>query len=206
MKRLSIIFLLSVIQFYIVQAQIKVSHRASLKKDTVQRNITPTPTKTVTPPPPLVYTLTAVKANIRTGNDNKEYPSFVRTYLKVRNTTTTAVFLQEKLRNEMKSNSNTEFGLEKTGIGSITLTEIQKDGLEFTIWYEANIHFDAWRIEGVSITLEFRDQLGQLHPTLGQKTITFNNATGFLNAFYERRMTCTTDGYLNPLSAQMSEY
>jgi hypothetical protein len=64
---------------------------------------------------------------------------------------------------------------------------------------------DAWKIEGVTLTLEFRDQNGNPHPTLGQKVITFSNAQGFLNGYFERSMTCTTDGYFNPLTAQISQ-
>lgn len=153
------------------------------------------------PPPAPVYTLTAVKANIRTGNDNKEFPSTVRVSLVSRNRNIKAYFVQENLRNEMRSNSNTEFGMEKAGTGDIPLTDLQVNGLLFTIAYSANFQFDAWKIEGVSITLEFRDQQGNLHPTLGQKTITFGNANGFLNGYFERRMECTADGYFNPLSA-----
>lgn len=151
-----------------------------------------------------VYTLTAVKALITTGADNKEYPSMVWVYLKSRNTAATAGFKQENLKIEMKSNSTSDFGMEKYGIGNLTLDELQKNGLEFSIKYFANFKLDAWRIEGVSIILEFRDQNGNLHPTLGQKTITFGNATGFLNGYFETRMICTTDGNFNPLTAQIA--
>ena len=64
---------------------------------------------------------------------------------------------------------------------------------------------EARKIEGISITLEFRDQHGNLHPTLGQKTITFSNASGFLNGYFERKMICTTDWYFNPLTAQITQ-
>ena len=154
-----------------------------------------------------VYSLTAVRVNIRTGNDNKEYPSNVRTSLGVSGSGMEyAYFVQENLKNEMRSNSNTEFGLEKrTGnLKDITLDVLQNAGFHFRISYAANFQFDAWKIEGVSVTLEFRDQNGNLHPTLAQKTITFSNANGFLNGYPgTTTMICNTDGYFNPLSANI---
>ena len=184
-------------------------------------------TKVLTPPPPPappppstkksnttgtqntpVYSLTAVRANIRTGNDNKEYPSNVRVTLGVRGSGMEyAFFVQENLKNEMRSNTNTEFGLEKwrnNSMQDISLDVLQTKGIRFTINYKANFQLDAWKIEGVSFTLEFRDQNGNLHPTLGTKTITFSNANGFLNGYMGTTyMTCNTDGYFNPLSASI---
>lgn len=167
------------------------------KPSVIKKQVAPAPA----PAPAPVYTLTAVKANIRTGNDNKEFPSEVTVGLSSRNGNIRGGFVQKNLRNEMKSNSNTEFGLQKSGTGDLLLTDLQNSGIIFTIYYSANFQFDAWKIEGVTLTLEFRDQQGNLHPTLGQKTITFGNANGFLNGYFERRMECTTDGYFNPLSA-----
>ena len=89
-----------------------------------------------------VYSLTAVKVNIRTGNDNKEYPSSVRTTLGVRGSQMEySFFVQENLKNEMKSNSNTEYGLEKrTGnLKDITLDVLQNTGVQFRISYYANL-------------------------------------------------------------------
>ena len=107
----------------------------------------------------------------------------------------------------MRSNSNTEFGLEKRTDGNLkdlTLDVLQNAGIEFRIHYSANFQLDAWKIEGVSVTLEFRDQYGNLHPTLAQKTITFSNANGFLNGYDGTRiMNCTADGYFNPLSSSL---
>ena len=105
----------------------------------------------------------------------------------------------------MKSNSNTEFGLEKItreNLKDLTLDVLQTTGIEFRIHYSANFQLDAWKIEGVSVTLEFRDQFGNLHPTFGQKTISFSNANGYLNGYDGTRiMKCHADGYFNPLSS-----
>ncbi len=180
-----------------------------IQKPVTKKNMRPatTTTKTETPQsaPALVYRLTGVKVSIKTGNDNKEYPSIVQTGLSVRNSGMQyAFFRQDNLKNEMKSNSTTEFWMEKMGLNlkEITLDEIQKRGLQLTINYNANFQFDAWKIEGISVLLEIRDQFDNPHPTLFQKVITFGNANGFLNGYPGTTyMMCETDGYLNPLSA-----
>ena len=215
MKKLLSITVLS--SFIISTASSQVLQKAS---PTVKQNVI---IKTVPAPPPpplatnksantnnqntLVYSLTAVRVNIRTGNDNKEYPSNVRATLGVKGSNMEySFFAQENLKNEMRSNSNTEFGLEKKMGNSkdITLDVLQNAGFNVRIFYLANFQLDAWKIEGVSVTIEFRDQNGNLHPTLGQKTITFSNANGFLNGYPgTTTMTCTTDGYFNPLSANI---
>jgi hypothetical protein len=207
-----------------VRAQV-ITKQLPVKTNTSIRTIPSQPAPAPAPPPPPpstqqpvakqaapvsnpVYSLIAVKANIRTGNDNKEYPSGVRTTLGVRGSRMEyAYFVQENLKNEMRSNSNTEFGLERaTGnFKDITLEALQNAGCEVRISYDANFQLDAWKIEGVSVTLEFRDQDGNLHPTLPQKTITFTNANGFLNGYPgTTMMICTTDGYFNPLSAYIN--
>ena len=156
-----------------------------------------------------IYTLTAARVNIRTGHDNKEYPSEVRAILGVNKSggMEYAFFVQENLKNEMRSNSNTEFGLEKyinNNMKDITLEALQNKGLLLRITYLANFQLDAWKIENISVTIEFRDQNGNPHPTLGQKTINFSNAYGYLNRYSGTTiMLCDTDGYFNPLSANI---
>lgn len=180
---------------------------AQFNRPTIIKKQTEPVTKTLpaqTSPEAPVYRLTAVKVAIRTGADNKEYPSRVNTSLGSRSGPVGAYFKQDNLTNEMKANTTTEFGMEKIGTGEMTLSALQEQGIKFSMRYFANFQFDAWRIEGIVLTLEFRDQNGNLHPTYGQKTINFSNATGFLNGYFETTMTCTTDGYFNPLTAQIS--
>ena len=156
-----------------------------------------------------VYTLTAARVNIRTGHDNKEYPSEVRATIGVNKSggMEYAFFVQENLKNEMRINSNTEFGLEKyinNNMKEITLEALQRTGLQLRIWYQANFQLDAWKIENISVTIEFRDQNGNQHPTLAQKTINFTNANGYLNRYPgTTTMLCDTDGYFNALSANI---
>jgi hypothetical protein len=154
------------------------------------------PVTTQTP----VYTLTNARVSIITGKDNKEFPSVVTTHLYQKGKG--VLFGSPEIRNEMQVNSTFEFGLTKwtnTGnIGSFLLTDLQQSGIKLCIFYHPNLFTDAWRIEGISVTLEFKDQNGNLHPALGKKTIVFNNANGFLNR-WERYFECTADGSFNPV-------
>ncbi|MGZ8559521.1 MAG: hypothetical protein ACXWWC_14350 [Chitinophagaceae bacterium] len=221
MKKLLLIIILAAFTISTATSQTVQKSVPPVKKNVIIKTVPaapPPPPPPAAPPQPAtnkstgtanqnapVYSLTSVRANIKTGNDNKEYPSNVRTGLSVRGSNMQHVyFLQENLKNEMRSNTNTEFGLERRGgnLKDLTLDVLQNAGCHFRITYSANFQLDAWKIEGVTVTLEFRDQNGNLHPTLGQKTINFSNANGFLNGYPgTTTMICNTDGYFNPLSA-----
>ena len=145
-----------------------------------------------------VYKLTGVRVRIRTGNDNKEFPSKVYVTLMAKATPANwRNYQQFNLTNEMKVNSETEFGLNLEG-PPVPLQTFQADGLKLTIQYEPNFFADAWKIENISLVLEFKDQDGNLHPSLGSKMITFSNAYGFLNSEY-RNIDCFTDGNFTPM-------
>lgn len=166
-----------------------------------------------TPPPPPTYTpiysLTSVKVSIKTGNDNKEFPSglyidlwqkgypgaYYREY---------CLFKIHDYKNELPSNSNTQIGLEKYDgpVEKHLLTTIQQKGLELTVYYLPNFFLDAWRVESIICTFEFKDQNGNLHPTLGNKVIIFPNSKGFLNNDYHS-FKCIIDQNLNGLSASI---
>jgi len=156
---------------------------------------------TKTDVPASVYSLTSVRVNIRTGNDNKEFPSKVYVTLMAKSTPENwRNYLQFNLSNEMKINSNCEFGLDLEGRAPTPLETFQQSGLKLTIKYEPNFFADAWKIENVSLVPEFKDQYGNLHPTFGSKTIVFNNAYGFLNNEYHN-LDCITDASFAPLTA-----
>jgi hypothetical protein len=193
-----------------IQAQLgKVQKPEKVPLKTIPGKTTPpapVSNKTSEPAATSVYSLTSVRVNIRTGNDNKEFPSMVGLDLINRKT---GYFpfkqLPEDMRNEMKSNSNTEVGLDKSSTAPsehFTLESIQASGLSLQIHYKPNFFTDAWKIEGVSITLEFKDQNGVPHPTLGSKTIVFNNASGFLDAT-NPVLFCSTDGQLVPTTSSI---
>ena len=192
--------------------------QAQIKQDPNRSNVKRTaPTPAPAPPPPpvnkttepastpaLIYNLTSVRVKIRTGSDNKEFPSLVTAFVDRRNPPKgqQIPFNQWSLTNEMKINSITEFGLDRNSnlAGETKLEVFQSAGVRLFIRYSPNIIFDAWKIENVTLVLEFRDQFGNPHPTLGSKEIVFSNANGFLNNEYTI-MECTTDGYFAPLTA-----
>ncbi len=191
-------------------------------KTTLQKTIgqepPPTPavtkttgTETNTSTPPSTYTLTSARVSITTGADNKEFPSpiYLELWIKNRpgfNYANDCLFKIGDLKNEMKVNSSTEVGLEYYGSNpdKYSLSGLQQTGLTFTVGYLPNWFTDAWRIEGVTLTLEFKDQNGNLHPTFGSKTIVFKNAVGFLNAEY-KMLICTTDQNFDPLIASIEK-
>jgi hypothetical protein len=156
---------------------------------------------TITP----VYTLTSARVSIRTGSDNKEFPSQVSATLMAKsNPKDWRNYIQTNLGNEMRINSDTEFGLDLEGRASTPLETFQQSGIALRIHYTPNFFADAWKIESVSLILEFKDQNGNLHPSLGRKTIVFSNAYGFLNNEF-RYMKCFTDESFTPLTAVISK-
>jgi hypothetical protein len=181
-----------------------------------------TPTKPT--PPPVTnadFLLAVVQVSLKTGSDNKESLSNISIELAVPDSAF-GIFAQNNLTNELKSNSYTTIGLGKstsytsgyhpnsiptiyytkaTGIQNIRLSDVEKYGLSLRIIYKPNFFADAWKIENVSITLEFRDVNGNLHPGLGQKTIQFPNAATFLDNFDKRILICTADKYFNALTS-----
>lgn len=181
-----------------------------------------TPTRTT--PLPITnadYLLAAVKVNIKTGTDNKESLSNISIELAVRDSAF-GILAQNNLTNELKSNTATSIGLDKstsytsgyhpnsiptiyytsaTGIQNIRLSDVEKYGLSLRIIYKPNFFADAWKIETVSVTIEFRDVNGNLHPGSGQKTIQFSNAATFLDNYDKRILICTADKYFNPLTS-----
>jgi hypothetical protein len=221
MKKVIFLSLLTVLVISAAQAQLKQQvDKSKVKKVETPKELKPVPATQeappAPPPPPAVnktatteevpiYALTSVRVKVKTGNDNKEFPSKVHARLMARSTPANwRNYLQINLNNEMKINSETEFGLALEGPPT-PLTTFQTAGLEFNISYEPNFFADAWKIEGLTLILEFKDQKGNLHPTLGYKTIVFSNAYGFLNGEF-RNMKCVTDASFAPLTANIFKY
>lgn len=177
-------------------------------------------TPAATPPPPaqtstiINYKLTGVRVKITTGRDNKETPSevYVKFSLPEQYSSSYCAFAQWNLQNEMPVNTDIEVGLKKysnvnlslistkltmsrpeelrTGGTDISLTDIQQHGGRLMIKYYPHLFTDAWRIENVTLMLEFKDNNGNLHPVHGSKTLSFANARTFLNAGNERYLIC----------------
>lgn len=218
MKKLLFFTFLSVLVLSTSTAQIIQKPIAPVKKTGIIKTVPPAPpapapastnkSTTTDTQNTLVYILTAVRVNIRTGSDNKEFPSKILVTLKTKAAPISdwSPFYQLNLDNEMRINSNTEFGLERDVQlrGESKLEAFQNSGLIMRIIYLPNFFADAWKIENITLVLEFKDQFGNPHPTLGSKTIVFSNAYGFLNNEY-RYMECITDGSFNPLTAVISK-
>jgi hypothetical protein len=220
MKKIVFLFILTALVISAVQAQLKQNvDKSNIKRTEQPKKLVPVNPGTPPAPPPVekttatagevpVYALTSVRVKIKTGNDNKEFPSQVFVTLKPRSSSKGdwSPFGQVNLNNEMRINSDTEFGLERNAQlrGAAALDSFQTSGLVLEIHYLPNFFADAWKIENVSLVLEFKDQHGNLHPTLGNKTIVFSNAYGFLNNEY-RKMECVTDKLFAPLTAAITK-
>ncbi len=156
---------------------------------------------TETAPAPSAYKLISTRVSIKTGADNKEFPSEVTMWLRATNCGLCMEQQMGNLRNEMKINSTTEIGLEKNNRGnpeSWTLECFQNGGFSLSIVYFPNLLTDAWKIEGVSMVLLFESQDG------GQisKSLTFNNASGFLDGF-NHNLECKADGKFIPTTSSI---
>lgn len=226
MKKLFLIPCACLLTTYVVLAQLTPPQPA--KKLIIKQQTGPglesQPTRTEPYKPLLTsasYFLSSVKVTIGTGSDNKESLSNLSIELSVRNNNFQC-YAQNNVTNELKTNTSTTIGLEKsnsytsgdnpanlttrysnsaTGSQNISLAAVESNGLSLRIIYKPNFFADAWKIETVSVTLEFRDANGNLHTTSGQKTFTFTNTSTFLDNFDKRILICTADNYFKPLTS-----
>lgn len=167
------------------------------------------------------YYLETVKVTIHTGNDNKELPSTVIIGLfrnggewgdqpnslgQLYNSNAHALNKQE-----LKINGSNEFYLQSNFVRptaklyndyngyrwfALGLRYIQEFGLELHINYRPNFFADAWKVEKVTMTVQFKDILGRPHPTLGTKEIVFSQSKLLNND--NRSLVLKTDGFLFP--------
>ena len=156
------------------------------------------------------YYLVGGKYTIRTGNDNKEAPSRVTFKLYVNGGEdrpewlyNNPLKLQEIWSNfdpkglEFRINSGTDIEFSnRDGLDLMylprkgNLVNIQQHGLRLVIKYEPNFPLDAWKVEGVTMTLKFQD-LDEMQftsrsgredftPGWDNKTVTFSGAPKLL--------------------------
>lgn len=216
MKRvITVVFICSISLLLILtatNAAAQINRPAMIKKN--MGSAKTTAPSTTTPPPPAtyvpVYTLTAVKVTLQTGNDNKDFGAMLNLTLFQRNPYTGLYGLPGNgIKNELAVNSTMDFGLENNGyapsVEKLKLETLQQTGLTLTIYYGPTFFLDAWKIDGVQLTLEFKDQNGNPHPVYGNKTIVFNTAKGILNNTFHT-MKCHADGTFTPLTSPISEY
>jgi hypothetical protein len=163
-----------------------------------------------------IYYLTSAKVTVVTGNDAKELPSAARFYLDriVGNIPASVtyevglyVYMKDNHPLEFKANSTNEIeldpGLQLPGqyegwrYASLGLGVIQDAGLQLTVQYLPNFILDAWKIDKITLTLEFKDLAGNPHPSMGRVVIPFQNVSKILNK-QNSMLTLQTDKFLLP--------
>lgn len=205
-------------------AQFKVNEKPVKNTQNLQRlnQVPPPPPPTNPPTSPNspnnnLYYLTSVKVDIYTGNDNKEFSSKMSIDL-VRSGGAPSEFGNSNPGNESllfsRTSGNSETEMKTNSITSVALESIyhpeegrytevmnlykvQQYGLKLKINYIPNFILDAWKIDRVSMTLEFKDAQGNPHPIFGSKTILFMNASALLTDS-KSNLICETDGFLMP--------
>ncbi len=203
----------------VIFAPTEISRRPGIKR-TAPPPPPPTSNAAPTPGKNTPYYLTAASVTITTGNDNKEQPSKAMIGLASANggcfhgrekTEPCGLYddnMSTSILNEYKVNSITVIPLITSyqfpsslpgGVGEgwryidLLLEEIQKHGLNLHVIHRPNFIADAWRIERVSLTLEFKDLAGNAHPSLGSVVIPFPNSSALLNDG-QRILRLQTDG------------
>jgi len=144
------------------------------------------------------FYLTSTKVTIYTGNDNKEAPSQMQLQM---------ILGAEGVSSNWESkefavNSATEIIIKPYYDRhyypeKIRLVNTEKGGVKLFINYSPNFLLDAWKIEKVLLTMEFRDDNGNLHPVMGTKNIQFVNIGALLNNSYST-LLCEADQFLIP--------
>lgn len=155
------------------------------------------------------YYLAVAKVAVKTGKDNKEKGSklIFRVYPTQGTDNWKKGYNQENYADELKIWETREFTLPRaSGFDQPfnSLANYRKTGVMVDINYNTvgNGPFfalDAWKIDEVTVTLEFKDKNGNAHPTMGSKTISFNNADMYLD-FKKWQLYCKTDQFFNALT------
>jgi hypothetical protein len=168
------------------------------------------------------YYLSSVKISLQTGNDNKEAQnSMVTFYAGLANFNDNYYYKSEK-NEEFKINSTNEINLNPVlstadmyrFSGFNKLSYYKQYGFALAIVYDNNVWAtDAWKINNVTVTLEFKDKDGNPYPLPVYSTVTinFSTASGLLgyragddiakNENQLRLLTLGTDQNFNPKPA-----
>ncbi len=156
---------------------------ANENNNTAERSVTPHSDY-----PETDYFLTGVTFSIQTGNDNKEAKnSSVDFNFRTGRGTMTYRYLGYS--DEIKANSTVTITPNQCVIPSPpgpysyenSLQYYKQNGIRLDIIYD-NVIFktDAWKVNAVSVTLQFTTRNGTLSPSYGKKTINFPGASGIL--------------------------
>lgn len=179
------------------------------------------------------YFLASAKITVQTGNDNKEANnSLVYVYVGVANYSGHMAFSVGNISErdgyapEMRVNSTTELlpnhSLDPdyhslySPYNSVCF--YKQRGLAVTVYYDNKAWAtDAWKINSISVTVEFKDAKGNPYPNpaYASKTITFpvNGLIGYRagddmtsNKNQLRMLTMGTDENFNPLPVEFNKY
>lgn len=191
--------------------------QAQLKESVNRKPIIQKPGKTTAASQPAAtpsltdadYFLAVAKITVKTGKDNKEQGSSLifRVYPAAGTDNWRKGYNQENYKSELKIWSTHSFTLPRAnGFDQSfnSLANYKKTGIMVDINYNTvgNGPFfalDAWKIEEVGVTLEFKDKNGNPHPTMGSKTIYFTDSNMYLD-FKKWQLYCKTDQYFNVLT------
>lgn len=155
------------------------------------------------------YFLAVAKVTLKTGKDNKENGSalILRIYPAAGTDNWRKGYNQENYKSELKVWSTNEFTLPRAAAfdqNFNSLAHYRQTGIMVDVNYNTMgngpfFGLDAWKIEEVSVTLEFKDKNGNPHPTMGSKTIYFTDSNMYLD-FKKWQLYCKTDQYFNALT------
>ncbi|MEQ1799415.1 MAG: hypothetical protein ABL872_15785 [Lacibacter sp.] len=173
------------------------------------------------------YFLAGAVVTVSTGNDNKEPNSSTAFfYVRPRKSNGVAAYKLEDYASEIKVNQTADLRLDRSAALTSpqnSLQHFKQNGLSVVVAYR-NRSFctDAWKINSVTVTLEFKDANGNPAPAgYASKTISFPVSSGILgfipgcNPFWAvngtwcgfadqmQKMLLKTDEYLNPLPAKL---
>jgi len=175
------------------------------------------------------YFLAGAVIRISTGNDNKEAnASTANFYVRPRNSNGFLSYKLEEYANELPANQTIDLRLNRVAVlasAQNSLKNFKQYGLSVVVAY-ANKSFctDAWKINSVTVILEFKDVNGNPAPNgYASKTISYPVSSGTLgfivgcNPFWlaypksnfsgygdqMAKMLLKTDEYLNPLPATL---
>lgn len=157
------------------------------------------------------YFLAVAKITVKTAGDNKEKGSklILRVYPAAGTDNWHKGYCQENYTDELKVWSTNSFTLPRAmdfdqsfnSLAHYKQTGIMVDILYNTLGNGPFFLTDAWKIEEISATLEFKDKNGNPHPTMSSKTIYF---PGMYLDFYKWQVYCKTDPYFNTLTPSIS--
>lgn len=155
------------------------------------------------------YFLAVAKISIKTGKDNKEKGSnlILRVYPVSGTDNYRRGYCQENFKDELKIWNTDNFTLPRAANfdqNFNSLANYRQTGIMVDINYNTMGNgplclLDAWKIEDITVTLEFKNKNGDPHPTMGTKILSFSNSNMYLD-YKKWQLYCKTDQYFNTLT------